>query len=51
MKSMQQNITIDGERIYLRELKEEDALKKYCRWINDPKVNKFLETKKLQLKN
>ena len=41
-----QDIRIDGRRIYLRELKEEDASQEYCNWLNDPVVNKFLETKK-----
>lgn len=37
---------IYGERIYLRVLQEEDASEEYCSWLNDPIVNKFLETKK-----
>jgi spore coat polysaccharide biosynthesis protein SpsF (cytidylyltransferase family)/RimJ/RimL family protein N-acetyltransferase len=37
---------IDGGRIYLRVLKEDDASQEYCNWLNDPIVNKFLETKK-----
>ena len=37
---------IDGGRIYLRELKEDDASQGYCNWLNDPIINKFLETKK-----
>lgn len=41
-----QCLIIDGARIYLRELNEEDASQNYCNWLNDPKVNKFLETKK-----
>jgi len=36
---------IDGDRIYLRELKVEDASSNYCSWLNDPEVNKYLETK------
>jgi len=37
---------IKGDRIYLRELTEEDASREYCSWINDSEVNKFLDTKK-----
>jgi len=40
------DILIEGNRIYLRELTEEDASQKYCNWINDSEVNKFLDTKK-----
>lgn len=40
-----QNI-INGERIYLRELNQEDTSPEYCNWLNDPMVNEFLETKK-----
>ena len=39
-------LIIKGGRIYLRELKEDDATQEYCKWLNDPIVNKFLETKK-----
>ncbi len=40
------NQKIIGERIYLRRLKEDDASQKYCDWLNDPEVNKYLETRK-----
>jgi len=37
---------IEGDRIYLRVLDEEkDATEEYCDWLNDPDVNKYLETK------
>ncbi len=36
---------INGEMIYLRELNETDASQKYCSWLNDPIVNKYLETR------
>ncbi|NQS89568.1 GNAT family N-acetyltransferase [Patescibacteria group bacterium] len=45
IKPKMQNI-INGERIYLRELNQEDISPEYCNWLNDPMVNKFLETKK-----
>ena len=34
-----------GERIYLRRLKEEDATDDYVRWMNDPMVNQYLESR------
>lgn len=37
---------IESARIYLRELKPGDVTQKYCSWLNDPEVNKYLETKK-----
>ena len=37
--------SIDGKRITLRLLSERDATGKYCAWLNDPQVNKFLDTK------
>lgn len=36
---------IEGERIYLRPLIEEDATERYSHWLNDAEVNKFLETR------
>jgi len=40
---------ITGEKIYLRRLSSEDATEKYCGWINDPEVNRYLETKKIDI--
>lgn len=34
-----------GHKIYLRELTIADATQEYCDWLNDPEVNKFLETR------
>lgn len=42
---------IDGERIYLRKLKLSNATNKYVSWLNDPKVNKYLSTKKATISN
>jgi len=45
---------IYGSRIYLRLLVLDDASQEYCDWLNDPEVNKFLETRKstiAELKN
>lgn len=46
---MFQEIKIKGQRIYLRELSEADATAEYCAWLNDKKVNKYLETKQMEL--
>ena len=37
---------IEGLRIKLIPLKESNASQRYTSWINDPEVNKFLDTKK-----
>ena len=42
---VKKNINIEGERIYLRPLKEEDASEDYCSWINNMEVNKYLDSK------
>jgi [ribosomal protein S5]-alanine N-acetyltransferase len=34
-----------GKRIYLREVRETDANDDYYRWLNDPEVNQYLETR------
>jgi RimJ/RimL family protein N-acetyltransferase len=36
---------IFGSRVYLRSLETGDASEAYAGWLNDPEVNKFLETK------
>lgn len=36
---------LDGGKIYLRELTVKDATEEYAGWLNDPEVNKYLETK------
>lgn len=39
-------IKIEGEKIYLKYLDEgKDATQEYCDWLNDPEINKYLETK------
>ncbi len=45
------DIQIDGKRIYLRTLTEKDASEEYCNWLNDPVVNKFLETRKATIED
>lgn len=39
-----------GKKIYLRELKVEDASKEYCSWLNDSEVVKGLMTKRATIK-
>jgi RimJ/RimL family protein N-acetyltransferase len=39
-------IKIEGNRIYMKILNENDATSQYCSWINDKEVNKYLESKK-----
>ena len=34
-----------GERIYLRRLTEDDATEDYVRWMNDPDINQYLESR------
>lgn len=36
---------LEGERIYLREVRLEDANENYSGWMNDPSVNKYLESR------
>jgi len=44
-------IKIEAQKIYLRTLTEEDVSKKYCSWINDPEVNKYLDTKQATIED
>lgn len=37
---------INGRKIYLKTLTEKNATEEYCRWLNDPEVNKYLETRR-----
>ena len=43
-------IKVKGNRIYLKELREKDATPVYCSWLNDKEVNRYLETKKIKIK-
>ena len=36
---------LEGERIYLRRVRPEDVNETYCKWMNDPEVNKYLESR------
>lgn len=42
-KDMKQTVHIEGGRIFLREVVPSDAIQTYCRWMNDTKVNQYLE--------
>lgn len=47
MRLKLKNAIIVGERIYLRELNIDDATIEYCDWLNNPEVNKYLETREI----
>ena len=36
---------LEGERIYLREVRPSDVNESYYRWMNDPEVTRYLETR------
>ena len=36
---------VSGKRIYLREVRLADVTDAYCRWMNDPEINRFMETR------
>lgn len=36
---------IEGEQIYLREVRTSDVGENYYRWLNDPEVTRYLETR------
>jgi len=36
---------IEGERIYLREIRPSDVNENYYRWMNDPEVTQYLESR------
>lgn len=48
---MQLSESIKGKRIYFRTLTENDASERYCKWLNDPTVNKYLETRKATIES
>ena len=43
---MKKNIRSNGKKNYFMKLSEKNADEEYCRWLNDPEVNKYLETRK-----
>ncbi|MBP9694924.1 MAG: GNAT family N-acetyltransferase [Candidatus Magasanikbacteria bacterium] len=42
---MNLNVYIETPRLVIRTLRVEDASEKYARWLGDPEVNHFLETR------
>ena len=36
---------VTGQRIHLREVRPSDVTERYYRWMNDPEVNRYLETR------
>lgn len=36
---------LQGEKIFLRRLTEDDASEDYVRWMNDPEINQYLESR------
>jgi RimJ/RimL family protein N-acetyltransferase len=36
---------VEGDAIFLRDLTPEDVSDRYCEWLNDPDVNRYLETR------
>ena len=36
---------LTGEKVYLRQISVKDCTDKYVKWLNDPEVNQYLETK------
>ncbi len=44
---MDQTVRIEGDRLYLRDLREEDASLEYLSWLNDEEIKKYLESPKV----
>ncbi|MDC4205802.1 MAG: hypothetical protein MPW17_05915 [Candidatus Manganitrophus sp.] len=36
---------LEGKRIYLREVRPSDVNERYYRWMNDPEITRFLESR------
>ena len=45
MLKRKRGVFIEGERIYLREIRLSDANKNYRDWMNDPEINQYLESR------
>ena len=48
---MKDKIVAQGEKIYLRELVEDDVTDRYLSWFRDPQVTEFLEARNLTSKD
>jgi len=44
-KKLPAGFRLDGERISLRPVRLSDANAAYCRWLNDPRINRHTETR------
>jgi len=44
-KSIQYNPIVQSERLYLREVRPSDVNETYYRWMNDPEITRYLETR------
>lgn len=42
---MNKKVKIEGKNIFLKSLGKKNATKEYCSWLNNPAVNKYLETR------
>ena len=45
MKMLEKDIALRGEKVFLRPVNLEDVSETYCGWLNDPEVNRYLETR------
>ncbi len=36
---------LEGERVYLREVRSADVTERYYQWMNDPEIGSYLETR------
>ncbi len=45
MKAVNAKLVLEGERIFLRPVTIDDVSLRYCSWLNDPEVNRYLETR------
>jgi RimJ/RimL family protein N-acetyltransferase len=43
--SQHQRHFVEGTQIYLRDVTSDDVTDRYCAWLNDPEVNRYLETR------
>lgn len=45
MDMLEKEILLRGEKVLLRPVAVEDVSEAYCDWLNDPEVNRYLETR------
>lgn len=44
-RNEKRGLRLTGERIYLRPVRTSDVNETYCRWMNDPQTNRYLESR------